>query len=71
MSEYVRSMSLNGKVVIKQAKTDASLFQEVRRIGVNLNQVTRNFNATGDEPIELRQALTQCNSILEKIIKSL
>ena len=41
-SEYARSLVLAGRVVVRQNRAlDHAAFDELRRIGVNLNQLTR------------------------------
>lgn len=57
VSDYVRSMVLEGRVVIKQTRTlDHAAFDQLRRIGVNLNQAVHRLHAEGRIPPELPRA---------------
>jgi hypothetical protein len=51
-SEYLRHMAVAGRVVVKHTQTDTELTTELRRIGVNLNQIARVLNTlpTGAPP---------------------
>jgi hypothetical protein len=49
-SAYLREMALSGKVVVKQARADDALFFQLQKIGVNLNQMTKEVRATGTLP---------------------
>ena len=64
-SEYGRKMLLTGKVVLVQTtKPDPATFDELRRIGVNLNQAVHKFHATGEVPPELARAAAAIEDFL-------
>lgn len=51
MAAYARQQFLKGKVVIhEKRKLDHATFDQLRRVGVNLNQLTRAVNQTGNIP---------------------
>ncbi|MCP4369663.1 MAG: MobC family plasmid mobilization relaxosome protein, partial [Deltaproteobacteria bacterium] len=51
LTAYARQQFLNGKVIIhKYRKLDYDTFEQLRRIGVNLNQLTRAVNQSGNIP---------------------
>ncbi len=53
-SNYGRKMLLTGQVVLLQTtRPDPATFDQLRRIGVNLNQAVYKFHATGEPPPEL------------------
>lgn len=53
-SEYVRRLALTGRVTVQGRRTlDPALFDQVRRIGVNLNQLTRLAHREGKIPAGL------------------
>lgn len=57
-SDYLRKLLLTGKVVVRENRSlDYATFDQLRRIGVNLNQLTRVANRTGNIPVELPEAL--------------
>ena len=68
LSEYIRQMALNGKVVIKQSKYDVDLIDQIRRIGINLNQQTKRLNGTGEVSPELKQCWSKLNGLLDDIL---
>ena len=73
LSDYARSMILKGRVVVQQTRAvDHALFDQVRRIGVNLNQAVRKLNATfhttGRLPPELVRAAATIERLLTKIM---
>ena len=64
-SEYVRMQALRGRVVVQQRRElSGEVFDELRRIGVNINQIARIANATGRAPARLETALETLERIL-------
>ena len=69
LSEFARDMLLNGSVkVTRERRLDFATAEELRRIGVNLNQQTKKLNATGVMPIELRRVWAKLETILDDIL---
>ena len=57
LSEYVRARLLRERVTFRQTrKLDPAVFDQLRRIGVNLNQAVYKFHASGQAPPELVSA---------------
>lgn len=50
VTEYIRRQCLKGKVVVRRvdAKSDFELVNQLRKIGVNVNQIAKNLNIFGD-----------------------
>lgn len=69
VSEYVRRMVLNGQVIIKHNKTDFEATQQLRKLGVNLNQQTKKLNATGVLPQELKNLWQKLNVVLDQMME--
>ena len=64
-SEYGRKMLLTGKVVrVQTSKPDPATFDELRRIGVNLNQAVHKFHASGNVPPALARAAAAIEEFL-------
>ena len=64
-SEYVRMQALRGRVVVQQRRElSGEAFDELRRIGVNINQLARIANTTGRAPARLETALETLEQIL-------
>ncbi len=64
-SEYVRLQALKGRVVMQNTQSlDHATFDQLRRIGVNLNQIAKITNINKQTPPNLTETL----SALERII---
>jgi hypothetical protein len=64
--EFLRRCLRGTKIVVRQAKTDAALIWEIKRIGVNLYQALTAFRHAGlPEPEELASAIAKVDKILE------
>tara|TARA_B100000745_G_C19968196_1_gene327566 strand:- start:225 stop:554 length:330 start_codon:yes stop_codon:yes gene_type:complete len=68
LSDYMRQMGANGKIIIRQNMVELGLAGELRKIGVNLNQQTRNFNASGKPPIQLEQTWLKLENLIDKLL---
>lgn len=65
LSEYVRRMLLSGQVTIKQMRRlDPDGFDQLRRVGINLNQAVYKLHATGRIPPELASAAATVERII-------
>jgi hypothetical protein len=64
-SEYARAQVLGGRVVVRQYRTlDHAVFDELRRIGVNLNQLTRLAHQRQRLPAGLAEVFATLDRIL-------
>ncbi|MDP2619201.1 MAG: MobC family plasmid mobilization relaxosome protein [Hyphomicrobiales bacterium] len=64
---YARMQALKGRVVIREHTTlDHAAFDQLRRIGVNLNQLTRLANATGEMPPKLSGLFAELDAFLSR-----
>lgn len=70
-NEFAREKTLNGAVVVLQAyELPLPLQQQLLRIGVNMNQIARRLNWTGEAaPEEVRAAFLSMNALLDFILK--
>lgn len=66
-TEYVRRRVLGHKIILPPSKADAVLLMELNRIGVNLNQLTKQANAGKDMPYSIHSVITQLQTVLEKV----
>ena len=66
LTGYARQQFLRGRVVIKQTRQlDYGAYDQLRRIGVNLNQIARKFHQSGKPPKELSRMCV----LIEKYLK--
>ena len=69
LSAYVRALAAEDTpIVAPEPLADVELIAELKRIGVNLNQIARVANATGELPARLADALIQHEALLETLI---
>lgn len=66
LSDFCRHMFLIGRVEVKQTRQlPFEVVMALDRIGVNLNQIARKLNATGQlEPAALERALERLNAVI-------
>lgn len=69
ISAFARELFLHGRVVIKQTRQlDHATYDQLRRIGVNLNQLTHLANATKRMPASLPPLCAQIEQFLTEHI---
>jgi hypothetical protein len=70
-ANWVRAKIFTGKFPpVKMSPLDASIYQELKKIGVNLNQATHKINQ-GDFPKDYSVLQFQLLALLDKILKAL
>jgi hypothetical protein len=70
-ANWIRAKIFTGKLpAVKMSPIDASVYLELKRIGVNLNQVTHKINA-GEFPKEYLERQLELANLLKKIINLL
>jgi hypothetical protein len=70
-SEYARELTLTGRVVMQQRLAlDPASFDQLRRIGVNLNQLARLANQTKRLPPELGRTCAAVEQFLARALDS-
>jgi hypothetical protein len=71
LSEYIRRVALEGKIVVtQQSGYGMALASQLRHIGINLNQLTRDYNTDGEYPPELRGVCAKLEVIFDRIIRT-
>lgn len=70
MSEYIRKMALSGKIIIKQSLVEFTYLEQLNKIGVNLNQQTKKFNATGQPPEQLNSLWSKLETLIDALVKT-
>ena len=70
-SEFLRRSALSGEVVVQQPREgDFETIDQLRRMGVNLNQLARVANQTGHIPDGLEEALARVDRVLDRMIET-
>ncbi len=70
VSEYVRRVAVAGHIEVRRDSAyGASLAFQLRRVGVNVNQLARVANTNGELPPELARVCGQVERILDRIIR--
>lgn len=68
-SDYVRARLLTGKLIIREnRRLDYAAFDQLRRIGVNLNQLTRLANRTGFIAPKIETVLREIERLIAREI---
>lgn len=69
-SEFLRRAALTGEVVMQLPREgDFETVDQLRRIGVNLNQLARVANVTGYVPDGLEEALAKVDHLLDRMME--
>ena len=71
MTEFIRQMTVNGEVVIEENTYDFQTVDQLRRIGVNLNQIAKVANSTGEVSPALQSVCNKLDTILDQFIANL
>jgi hypothetical protein len=70
LSEYVRRVAVDGQVVVRRETAyGMSLAFQLRKIGVNLNQLARAANSNGEIPPELAQLCGRMEILLDSVVE--
>ena len=67
-TEYLRRAALDGTIIVRQARTDFATADQLRRIGVNLNQLMPALHKTGQMTDDLRRMAAKLETALDLIL---
>ena len=74
MGAYLRKMAIDGYIVNTDVNTDTTplkkQYEEMHKIGVNINQIAKKVNSTGDLYPEEMQELKEMVKELWRILRS-
>ena len=68
LSAYLRRMALRGQITVHQASTDFETVDQLRRIGVLINQQTRKLHQSGEVPEELHRLWAKLETALDRML---
>lgn len=66
--EYCRHAIFKTRIAPKRGTTDQALLVELNRVGVNLNQIARHFNAGRDLSPEFPDVLAEVRAAVQKVL---
>ena len=69
-SAYLRHVALTSTVIKQPSPYTHEFIEQLRRIGVNLNQMTRELHTRGIQVPELNNTLHRLNSLMDEAIES-
>ena len=70
MGAYLRKMAIDGYIVNTDTTPLKKQYEEMHKIGVNINQIAKKVNSTGDLYPEEKQELKEMVKELWRILKS-
>jgi len=71
LTEYVRSQALEGHIVVRACRPlDPGAFEELRRLGFDLNRLTRTTNGNRRLPPETPVIAQRADALLQRIVPS-
>ena len=71
VSEYVRRMAVDGQVVVRrESGYSFAMTNQLRRIGVNINQQMAIAHTNGEIPAPLVRLWTKLDALLDRIIQT-
>lgn len=70
MGAYLRKMAIDGYIVNTDTTPLKKQYEEMHKIGVNINQITKKVNSTGDLYSEEMQELKEMVKEFWRILRS-
>ncbi len=70
MGAYLRKMAIDGYIVNTDTTPLKKQYEEMHKIGVNINQITKKVNSTGDLYSEEMQELKEMVKEFLRILRS-
>ena len=70
MGAYLRKMAIDGYIVNTHTTPLKTQYEEMQKIGVNINQIAKKVNSTGDLYPEEMQELKEMVKELWRILRS-
>ena len=70
MGTYLRKMAIDGYIVNTDTTPLKKQYEEMHKIGVNINQITKKVNSTGDLYSEEMQELKEMVKEFLRILRS-
>ena len=70
MGAYLRKMAIDGYIVNTDTTPLKKQYEEMHKIGVNINQIAKKVNSTGDLYPEEKQELKEMVKELWRILRS-
>lgn len=71
VSDYIRKMALTGSIIVQQTSVDFELVNQLKRIGVNLNQIVHIANIRQQVPRRLVAIYDELEGVLDRVIEKI
>ena len=69
LSAYIRAVSLGENIIIQETNADFETVRQLRKIGNNLNQLTKHYHSTGTKPYQLDAILSKLETLFDAMIR--
>lgn len=70
VTEFIRRMALAGEVIVQESRHDFQTVDQLRRIGININQQMVVLHSTREAPPELVRLWSKLETILDHILET-
>lgn len=71
VTAYIRNISKHGEIIVQEGPYDFQTVDQLRRIGVNLNQITKVANTTGEVFPGLETVCSKLDTLLDHILETI
>lgn len=69
LSDFVRHRALNWRMPRRTSETDDRTIYELNRVGVNLAQIVKRLNMTGDVALDAAEVLAEVKAAVERVAR--
>lgn len=73
LSDFIRQKALKGRVIVKKSMNpmNFALINELNKIGINLNQIAKKANSTGDIANSIVSVNKKIEIVLDKLLTTM
>lgn len=69
VSDYIRRRALGGRIAARKSAADDAALRELNRVGVNLAQIVKRLNMTGDVAEDAGEVLAEVRGAVERVAR--
>ena len=67
-SAYLRQVALSGSIIVQPSPYTHAFIQQLKRVGVNLNQIAHQLNRGGQPSEDVTRTLARLNTLIDEAI---